>query len=578
MRAVNFFVAVRWAYAIRRCFVGVALLCLTHAALAQNLAQTTPENFPGSAEPGRRERPTPSLPDPSAELELKIELPAGVKPPAALLQKTFTLKGIRLEGVTAYSEAELAGLYKQLIGKIITFGQFYAIAEAIQARYHLDGYFLSFAFVPPQKARGGVLRIAVIEGFIDDVKVTGVEKPIQRIIESTLRPVLEERPVRLPPLERRLLLAGQLAGVTATGVLRRSEKSRGASELVVQATHVPVNGGLGVNNRASEFTGPWRYGGSVSVNALAPLAERVAANVTIANGIREFQSLDLSYEQRIGVDGLRFRADFGVSKSWPGFTLEQFDTKTQSAEGELNLTYPILLQRNHSLTAGLGLSYLNTEVELLGDRFTRDRIRTAQAVISFTQTGFLGGRNGGVLELTQGLPTLAASDPDKDAMSRGDTEPDFTMLTLDLVHARALGRRFDLFARTTGQYSFTPLPASHEFDLGGEDYGRAFNSGELTGELGAAVSVEIGYDVKHNLPRVGRTRPYLFADYGVAWNEETSSSLGSRLALGSTGLGFQVDLFNTADMRMEYAIPLARTPSNEGDRNGRFFFFLNTRF
>ncbi len=556
----------------------MVLLLMPHIAHSQVVVQTPPAVLPGAVEPGRREPPTPSLPDPSAELELQIELPAGVKPPPALLQKTFELKEIKLEGVTAYREAELAELYRHLLGKTITFGQFYAIAEAIQARYHLDGYFLSFAYVPPQAVRDGVFRIAVVEGFIDDIRVIGVDESLQRIIESTLRPIVGERPLRLAPLERRLLLAGQIAGVTATGVLQRSEKTRGASDLVVQAKHVLAGAQAGINNRGSEFTGPWRYDAGVSLSPVSIFAERVGVSATIAHETEELRSASLSYSQRIGVNGMRVAGVFGITKSNPGFTLKEFDTVTRSESGDIDLSYPILLQRNYSLTAGLGFSYLNTEVELLSDRFSRDRIRTARATVNFTQTGFLGGRNGGVFELTQGLPILAASDPDVHATSRADSEPDFTMLTLDLVHARALGHRFDLLARASGQYAFGPLPASHEFALGGARYGRAFNSGELTGELGGALSAELGYDWRIDLRHVGRTRPYAFFDYGVTWNEETSSSAGSRLGLGSTGLGMQVNLFNWSDLRMEYAVPLGRTPGNEEDRNGRFFVFMSARF
>jgi len=300
--------------------------------------------------------------------------------------------------------------------------------------------------------------------------------------------------------------------------------------------------------------------------------------VTIANGGNELRSGNLSYSQRIGDDGMRLTAAFGLTRSRPGFTLSQFDTKTQSETADIDVTYPVILQRSHSLTAGLGFSYLNTEVELLGDQFSRDRIRTASAVVNFTQTGFLGGRNGGTLKLTQGLPFFAASDPDEHETSRSDSEPDFTTLSLDLVHARRLGNRFDLVGKASGQYSLIPLPASQEFSLGGASYGRAFNSGELTGEHGASASAEIGYDWKMGLPQVGRSRPYVFLDYGVAWDEETSSSTGSRLALGSTGLGIQLSMFGWSDIRMEYDVPLVRTPENEGDRNGRFFVFMNGQF
>ena len=128
---------------VRLClFAGALLLCAPHVALSQTI-QAPPAVLPGAVEPGRRVPPTPPLPEPSAELELQIELPAGAKPPPALLQKIFELKQVKLEGVTAYREEELAGLYRHLLSKPITFGQFYAIADAIQARYHMEDQLVS---------------------------------------------------------------------------------------------------------------------------------------------------------------------------------------------------------------------------------------------------------------------------------------------------------------------------------------------------------------------------------------------------------------------------------------------------
>jgi len=236
-------------------------------------------------------------------------------------------------------------------------------------------------------------------GFIDDISVIGVDGAVQRIIENTLRPIVGKRPLRLAPLERRLLVARQIAGVPATGVLQRSKSTRGASELVVQATHILLGAQVSTNNRGSEFTGPWRYNASATVNPVSMLAERVGVSATFAAQTDELKSGSLSYSQRIGADGMRVSGVFGITKSEPGFTLKQFDAITRSASGDIDLSYPILLQRNYTATAGMGFSYLDSEVELLGDQFSRDRIRTARAVVSFTQTGFLGGRHGGVFEL-----------------------------------------------------------------------------------------------------------------------------------------------------------------------------------
>lgn len=560
-------------------FAGSLCFCALFIPTHPVTAQALPDTIPGAAEPGRRHSPAPPLPAPKpAALELTIKVPAGARPPSELLNKTFRLRGIALDGVTAYRREELSDLFGDLIGKTITFGRFYAIAAAIQARYHADGYFLSFAFVPPQRARDGMFRIAVVEGYVETIRVIGVDGRLKQTIKGIVGPVAGVRPLRLADLERRLLIAGKLAGTRTTGVLQRSKSARGASELVVRARHKPLGASISLNNRGSEFTGPWRIAADATVNSLFGQGEAMTGIVSVARDTDELKSIGARYSQPIGTNGLSLGGSFRVTNSNPGFTLGQFGTRTKSRSGDLDLTYPLILRRGQALNVGLGLSYLDSEIELLGSTHSRDRIRTARASVGFSQSGFLGGRNGANFEFTQGLPILAATDPDRKDTSRADSEPNFNKVTLDLVHTRSFMRRFDLRARATGQYGFIPLPASHEFALGGERYGRAFNPGELTGESGFGVSFEAGYNFEPGLPAIRRARPYAFYDFGVAWNEQTSSSTPLRKSLGSTGLGVRANLLGWSDLRMEYAVPVGHTPGNEGDRSGRFFFFVSARF
>jgi len=220
-------------------------------------AQSQLQQLPGSAEPGRQAPRPPALPPALTDLEWSVQLPPGAEPPASLKSETLTLKDVRLIGVTAYTRAELADLFKDDLGKTITFERFYAIARAIQQRYRADGYILSFSYVPPQSVEDGVFSIAVVEGFVEAVQIGDVDGTLKDTLADALRPITASKPLNVRTLERYLLLANDLAGVKVTAVLMPSKSTRGATVLVAKVRRTPVSGGASVDNRSSDFTGPW---------------------------------------------------------------------------------------------------------------------------------------------------------------------------------------------------------------------------------------------------------------------------------------------------------------------------------
>jgi hemolysin activation/secretion protein len=159
-------------------------------------------------------------------------------------------------------------------------------------------------------------------------------------------------------------------------------------------------------------------------------------------------------------------------------------------------------------------------------------------------------------------------------MSRADANPWFNKVTLDMVHAQPLFAGLNLRLSAKGQYARAPTPASEEFSVGGADYGRAYNSGEATGEDGVAASAELTYMPGWKIPMVNRLQPYGFYDFGKAWDRRSDSSTGLAQSLSSAGFGIRSYLINGLTFRLEYAYPLTKQPSNQTDgKNGRVFFF-----
>jgi hemolysin activation/secretion protein len=558
----------------RRALIAAALSALSAGAAAQDV----PASVPSTVEPGRPQPVPPPLPRAPIALEWTLELPPGSRPPPGTAEEPLAFADLRLEGVRAFDPADLADIYADRRGEEITFGEFYGFANAIERRYQEAGYLLSFAYVPPQTVEDGVFTVRVVEGYVARIVVDGAEGRLKRTLERILAPVAEDRPLRQSTLERQLLLANDLAGIEATGVLQPAEGEPGASELLVTVARDPVDLRVSVDNRGADFAGPWRFTGLAGANSALGLGERLSAFATVAADPEELIAGGLDLSLPIGGRGWRANLSASYSEAEPGEELSDLEILTESVGWSAGASYPVVRSRAENLTLAADFAWLDTEVQALGDEFSRDRLRSLSVSALYDRTGFLDGAGSVRLEFVQGLPILAATDPDSDPVSRADAEPDYRKLTVDAVRAQRLYGPLVLLGTAGGQFAFDPLPAAEEFAVGGSIYGRAFDAGEITGDHGVAGSLELQLPFSPDIDRIGTVTPYGFVDIGWVRDRDSDVSRGLGDRLSSGGFGVRAELFGRVDAGLEYARPIDEPDTVDDDFGDRVFFTLTARF
>jgi hemolysin activation/secretion protein len=171
--------------------------------------------------------------------------------PLAVEQLRFLLRDIRIVGATKIPPKTFEPLIAPLRGHEVTLHDINAVADAIESQYHAAGYPITRAFVPPQRVSNGIFTIRVVEGFVGGASVHGGDPAERALIRGYMDPVVGAKPLEMPALERALLLANDLPGVAASGLLRPSPNLPGASDLVVSITQTPVSGDVSIDNRGS---------------------------------------------------------------------------------------------------------------------------------------------------------------------------------------------------------------------------------------------------------------------------------------------------------------------------------------
>jgi hemolysin activation/secretion protein len=551
-------------------------LCVALAGVDVAFAQI-PGGLPGAVEPGRDRPPlmTPAQPN----FDFSIEAPSRSPVPRAVDEIRFHLGEIQVMGAVTLSPDRFRPLYQALIGKDVSLSDILDVADAIEAEYRRSGYLLVRAFVPPQRVAGGIFTINVVEGFVANVSVEGGDAATQERIRAFLQPVLASKPLQLAAMEQALLLANDLPGVTASGLLRPSADTPGASDLVVTVAQIPATGGIAIDNRGSHFSGIWSVTGDFALNSLLDDGDQLAGNIITAPTPHAFERVagQLRYRHPVGQRGAVLSLIGTVTRGEPGSTLRSFNVLTNSWAVGPRLTFPLFRTRAESLVFEGGITVQDAHVSILQAQFSHDEWRVADMGFSYLRNGFLGSAWAANVDLAQGLPILGATDNGSPELSRAGALTDFTKVTGGLSVTRPIVGRLSLALSAQGQYAFNPLVTGEQFVFGGTQIGRGYDPGALTGDHGLGGSVELRYDGRVSQSFIQALQPYAFFDAARVWDVQNVATAAQ--SIDSVGGGLRFWFVYNIFGAIEIARTLQAVPGSDGGkRTTKLLIDLAIRF
>lgn len=480
---------------------------------------------------------------------------------------SLVLSAVIIEGATAFTPADLAPLYRKYLASRVTEVEVQEIARAITQVYRDAGYVFSQADVPAQDVLAGVLKIRVTEGHVAQVDYGGVGGD-GGIVATYLAPVLTEKPVRLETIERAMLLINDLPGISVAdaSVGDGADPAEKTLKLVLEET--AVNADLYVDNRGTPSSGRLQTWAAASANGLLSTGDRLQIGLfTIPDAPRELVYGQVKWSQPIGGWGAVGELTLSGSKVDAGDSLAANDTESDSRRIQMSLRQPLLRTRQDSLWAVGELDLYDVNEDTFGTTNYEDRNRTARLGLEYYRSKLLNGDFYVKAVYARGLDILGASNPGNGQLSRSDGKATFDKVTLEVRRLQNLWGGFGLYAQAKGQWANQPLLTASEFSLGGSQYGRAYDYGELVGDRGAAAAVEFRYTGKKPADWIESYDLYAFYDAGFVWNEGVG-----RQALTSAGLGLRSTFAKGFYADIQVAKPLNHEVSTEADKDLRILF------
>lgn len=517
-------------------------------------------------------------PPPRPEVEVPVPgVPEIVPAPPGAEAVRFTPRAIVVEGATAILPHRIQAETDRLAGREVTVAEIFALAQRLERLYLDAGFFLSRVVVPPQRIEDGVVRLRAIEGGIAEIEYEGEIGAAIAQVRAFLAPVLAERPLSVATLERALLLANDIPGVTAAATLRPGA-TEGAPLMVISVARRPYDGVLVYDNRSSRQQGPTQLFGQGGLNSFTRFGERTEL-LFVTTALRgqpeqreEQTFVQLNLSGFLGGTGLSLRAFAGGGRTLPGTPLAAIHYEGHVLIAGIGASYPLIRSRATTLSLTGQFDIYNGEAQDDAQRALLQRTEGRYRAVRFGAEASLRDEWLGITGLRatfhKGINGLGASSDDVTALTpRPGADPGFVKWTAEVSRLQALftaGRwAFDVLGVIAGQYSSDVLPQQEKYFLGGDRLGRGFYAGEVTGDSAVIGSIELRATSELRLTEADAeglpTQFYGFVDLGRAWDKGVAGlPEPPAIPMRSVGIGVRLDIRSWLALELEGVRRLTR--------------------
>jgi hemolysin activation/secretion protein len=179
---------------------------------------------------------------------------------------------VEIVGATLF-DTQVRPFADGLIGPATPLTQLDKARQEILRYYRSRGYALTSVSLAIDR-NNGVARYTVIEGHVVAVKLDGDIGPAGTMVLRFLEHLKDYPVIDTITLERWLLLAQDVPGVSLSTVLEPSKDEPGALTLIAQVSLKRVSGQASLDNRAFYLTGPIEFLGIIDLNSLTAWGDK----------------------------------------------------------------------------------------------------------------------------------------------------------------------------------------------------------------------------------------------------------------------------------------------------------------
>ena len=467
---------------------------------------------------------------------------------------------IEVSGLKVLSKSVSGVLLKPFVGACMGLPEIDEVLRTLSNWYLDRGYSTTRAYLPPQDLADGVLRILVLEGKREQVRL---EAPDTSIDLDMAFPGLDGKVLNIRDLEQGLDQLNRVPSNSAKMDLVPGETSGGSRVVIKNKASKRWRASASMDNAGSLSTGRrqlsfgldldsplglndvWTFSLQPDRRGESPSGSRVASgSVSLPYGYWTFGYSQnwMSYYDVIKGQLATYRSD-GISRQHKA-TLERVVFRNADSKT--------------SVEAALTAKQVRNYIE-----FSKLAVQSRKLTIGALTLRHATKLGGGALNLSLGhewgLRTLGA---EKDHQVTAESaRAQFKKLSGDVSYSRpfklaAQDLRMDLSSHV--QWSPKTLYGSERISIGGQYSVRGFQDMSASGDVGGYVRSELSWSlapsgVKPFDKLMGRFSPYIGVDGGAIRHDHTEAS--EKGALSGMAIGFRTS-GGLASFDVAYAKPI----------------------
>jgi hemolysin activation/secretion protein len=503
--------------------------------------------------------------------------PAAAKAPAPQ-GPAFDILEYEVAGNTVLTVAAIEAAVEPFLGPGRRMDDVEAARAALEAAYQKAGYLTVGVDVPEQRIADGVVRLAVIEGRVHSVYVTGSKYHSQDWIRTRVAALA---PGGVPDFNRVQAQLGELNRTDDRRVQPVLKPGRlpGTVDVDLQVTDaLPVSGSVELNNQHSRDTTPTRLLGSVRYDNLGQRDESLSLTAQVApQKPSESEVLIANWSRPLDADD---------TLAW-NLVLSNSDVDTLGGTQVLGKgvtlgarwQHPVGFEHGYwSLQAGadfkdqrqrtqFGSSQVSTPLRYLPFQLSAyGQWASGADRVSFNLSGTFA--LGKILQRDVPCPSATGTTmQDQFSCAHYGSDGSFALARGDLRLSHRFAGGESLGLRAAAQLASEPLVSGEQFSLGGFDTVRGYYEGEAAGDEGGLLSLEarsrsLGPLLlsKGAADRVKDLSTIGFLDAGLAHNIQPAVGQQTRIPLWSVGTGLRLDLRDGLEGQLDLAWPQKGVP------------------
>lgn len=460
----------------------------------------------------------------------------------ALEQPRFDIWEYRIGGNTLLDVPLIERTVYPLLGRDRTIDDVELARSSLEQAYRDAGYPTVLVNIPEQSVTDGVVRLEVVEGRVDRLRITGSRYfSLARIREQ----VPSLAPGAIPDLataqEQLNSLNRRTADRSVMPVLRPG-RTPGTVEVELRVKdQFPLHGSLELNDRYSINTTKLRLNAALRYDNLWQKEHSMSVQYqTSPEDTSEVQVWVGSYVAR-STRSSNVLAVYAVHSESDTAAVGTLAVIGQGDIFGLRGIVPLesTPRYSHSLTFGVDLKDFSENILLQGADTLNTPIRYVPWSIQYNgtrhgeaaQTRFGAGVNFGI----RGL----GNDQEEFDIKRFNARANFVYLRASLERDQALYRGLRLLLKLEGQLADSPLVSNEQFSAGGADSVRGYHESERLGDDAIYGRLELS----RPFPPVGRVqelRPFAFAEGAALRVKDALPGQASHHELASAGLGVRL--------------------------------------